>query len=282
MNTFFKCSLAHVLVLLTLALHASADVAAPTALPPCIIQYSSGVFNGFLTRVVVYKADSTFIELSNTSYSYVVAVGTNPYSSSAAYSGTYVYAVDPNNPAHATIQYGNVNGALANDDLYFEMPNRGRLTVSQTASLEGGSDFTVYPLHENDSGSIAFSTRCNLAAGGTVTSGLAIASGGPRWVLIRAVGASLATYGVGPTVSQPSFTLYNSGQGVVGRSSVWASDPNLVNGYKTVFSMVGEFPLKDGSDEGVLLVLLQPGTYTAEFSATSAGQILCEAYVLPY
>jgi hypothetical protein len=65
-------------------------------------------------------------------------------------------------------------------------------------------------------------------------------------------------------------------------STVWSSDPNLVNGYNTIFSLVGAFPLNAGSDEGVLLLPLNPGAYTAVFQAGSAGAILCEVYLLPY
>lgn len=60
------------------------------------------------------------------------------------------------------------------------------------------------------------------------------------------------------------------------------ADPNLVGGYEIVFSMVGAFPLKGGSDEGVLLVPLNPGAYTAMYQAGCTGTILCEAYILPF
>jgi hypothetical protein len=87
---------------------------------------------------------------------------------------------------------------------------------------------------------------------------------------------------VSVTVSSPSFTVYESTQTVLGVSSVWSSDPNLVGGYQTIFSLVGAFPLKTGSDEGVLLAPLDPGAYTAQFKAGSVGTILFEAYVLPF
>jgi hypothetical protein len=101
-------------------------------------------------------------------------------------------------------------------------------------------------------------------------------------VLLRASGTSLGNFGVSPTVSSPSFTLYDSTQSIVDASSVWSGDPNLVNGYQTIFSLVGAFPLKPGSDEGVLLVPLNPGCYTAQFRAGSAGTMLFEAYILPF
>lgn len=91
-------------------------------------------------------------------------------------------------------------------------------------------------------------------------------------------------------VSSPSFTLYNPGPTVIGfvlswgpdTSTIWSADPNLVDGYNTIFSLVGAFPLNPRSDEGVLLLPLNPGAYTAAFQAGSAGAILCEVYLLPY
>jgi hypothetical protein len=133
------------------------------------------------------------------------------------------------------------------------------------------------------SGCRAVSNRCELAAGGTSISGFIIdESGGPRWVLVRAEGKSLSPYGVTDGVSNPSFTLHDSAGAVVGTSSVWSSDPNLVSGYETIFSLVGDFPLESGSDEGVLLVRLNPGAYTAVFQAGGAGTILCDVYILPF
>ena len=68
----------------------------------------------------------------------------------------------------------------------------------------------------------------------------------------------------------------------VSSGEVWSVDPNLVGGYQKVFSFAGVFPLSNGSDEGVLLVPLNPGVYTAVFKAGSAGTILCETYILPF
>jgi len=135
---------------------------------------------------------------------------------------------------------------------------------------------------QSATGCNAVSSRCELAAGSTNITGFIIDSAGPRWVLVRAEGASLGKYGVPDGVSSPTFTLHDSTGAVVGTSSVWSSDPNLVGGYDTVFSLVGDFPLESGSDEGVLLTQLNPGGYTAVFKAGSAGSILCDVYILPF
>ena len=254
-------------------------VVAPAVFPPCIIQYSSQRASDMSTssRIVLYKGDRTYIELAVSS-SNLLGSG-----SSAPHSGSFTYAVDAQNPNHASIIYGGGSGSLSNDELYFITPTGGSLSPVVTTAGAGGAvaGFMMYPL-QSDSGSTAFSSRCQLGTDGPTISGFVVASGGPRWVLLRAVSASLANFGVASTVSRPSFTLYDSKSNVVGASSVWSSDPNFINGFKTVFSLVGDFPLSDGSDEGVLLVPLQPGAYTAVFKANGTGQILCEAYILQY
>ena len=256
-----------------------ADVDAPSALPPCIVQYVRTQNTITTTRIVLYRGDSTFSELFVTNDT---LDANNPHYSSPPHSGTYAFTIDPQDPAHASISYNTTSGALPNDNLYFEKATSGRLTASPLTVTSEQSYFTLSPLQVNVTGGVAFSTKCALASGGSVTDGIAIGPEGPRWVLFRAVGASLAKYGVSGGVAGPMFTLYNSHQAIVAKSSVWSSDQNLVNGYNTVFSIAGEFPLEDGSDESVLLVLLQPGTYTAVFTASGTGQILCEAYTLPY
>ena len=193
--------------------------------------------------------------------------------------GTYTYTVDSQNPSHATIGYSAPNPGLP--ELYFTATNSGVGASPVQFYIDGPPIFTLYP-NQLTNGNCNFSNRSVLPSGGTSILGFVVQSGGPRWVLLRAVGASLSSFGVTSVVTSPSLTLYNSSQAVIGASSVWSADPNLVGGYQKIFSIVGAFPLSTGSDEGVLLVPLNPGAYTAAFTAGGTGTILCEAYVLPF
>jgi hypothetical protein len=178
--------------------------------------------------------------------------------------------------------YSGGGGSLANDDLYFTAADSGAQMPPGGYTVFGySSSFALYPQQVNNGG-CNVSNRCQLAVGGTAILGFVVQSGGPRWVLLRAIGASLGNFGVSSTVSNPSFTLYDSTETVQGTSSVWSSDPNLVGSYETIFSLVGAFPLNSGSDEGILLVPLKPGAYTAQFKAGSSGAMLFEAYILPF
>lgn len=247
-------------------------VPAPAALPPCLILYSANQLGHIFSRLMWYGSNQQYVDINNT-YSGIVGPGTE----APLGPGTFTYSVDPQNPAHATITY---EGGASTDQLYFYTATSGNQTgtLISDGSME---NFTLYP-QQASNGAGNMSQRCELAAGGTCISGFVIQSGGPRWVLLRAVGDSLSNFGVSGAVANPSFTLYDSTGAVVGTSSVWSADPNLVGGYETVFSMVGAFALESGSDESVLLVSLNPGAYTAMYQASTAGTILCETYILPF
>jgi len=273
---FNERSIAALVFVFALVVDCHSQVAAPTPLPACLIQYSSSVGNGQSSSdLVLYNSNGTFTVI-NSSFSDQGTNGTN-----APASGTFTYAVDPTNSAHATITYG--SGVLSPINLYFTATDSGSLVpLNQIVTNASSYSFTLSPMQAN-SGCRAVSSRCELAAAGVSISGFIInESGGPQWVLVRAEGKSLGTYGLPDGVSSPSFTLHNSAGAVVGTSSVWSSDPNLVSGYETIFSLVGDFPLESGSDEGVLLIQLNPGAYTAVFQAGSGGSILCDVYMLPF
>jgi hypothetical protein len=158
---------------------------------------------------------------------------------------------------------------------------RDRGSLPALGEIGGWDGFAVGPQPANN-GACNVSHLCQLANGAGCTSGFVIQAGAPRWVLIRAVGVSLAGFGVSPTVASPAFILYDSARSEVGISSMWSNDPILVGSYSTIFSLVGAFPLRAGSDEGLLMVPLNPGAYTAVFKGASAGTILGEVYLLPF
>jgi hypothetical protein len=276
---FSERSIAALVLALVLVVDCHSQVAAPASLPPCLIQFSSGGpnlegVNQTRSRLILYKSNQTYTVI-DWSYSNNFVPGTM-----TPVSGSFAYAVDPQNSAHATITYG--GGALPDDELYFTAVDSGSQSPPGITVLGAGYAFFALSPMQSASGCSAVSSRCELAAGGTSIAGFIVESAGPRWVLLRAEGASLGKYGVPDGVSSPSFTLHDSTGTVVGTSSVWSSDPNLVSGYETLFSLVGDFPLESGSDEGVLLVQLDPGAYTAVFKAGSAGTILCDVYILPF
>jgi hypothetical protein len=113
-----------------------------------------------------------------------------------------------------------------------------------------------------------------------LTTGIAV-SGGNRILLIRAVGPSLAKFGVSQFLSTPRLELFNSAGKSVAVAVAWsANNADTQIELRNTAKAVGAFPLQEGSADAVLLVLLQEGIYTCVVSAPNGtqGTVLLEAY----
>ncbi len=110
----------------------------------------------------------------------------------------------------------------------------------------------------------------------TLTTGIVI-SGAQKNVLVRAIGPSLAPFGVTGFLAQPTLTLrpLNS-ETILASNTRWGGTATL----RAAFTATGAFPLADDSADSALLTTLAPGAYTAQ--ATGAGRTtgiaLIEAY----
>lgn len=256
---------------------------APPSFPTSIVKYTFTSASQSYSRIVLYDASGVYTELSVTGTSLASSGVESGQASVTAvpHHGIYSYSVDPQNSDHATIVYdGEGAGTLPIDELYFVTASTGSKQPPSSVSI--ASDvFTMFPMQDNV-GATNVSSRSTITAGGEAITGFVIGGTKTTWVLVRAVGTGLTNFGVSPTVAHPTFTIYDDKQKVVGNSSPWGSDVNLIPGYKLIAARVGAFPLSDSSDEGILMVPLAPGAYTAVFRGTTAGEVLSEIYILPF
>jgi len=280
MHSSLKVTL-YIALLISAIATASAAYDAPAALPPSLMRYTTDVLGSGSTRVILYESSGTYTEISDVTTG-LATVGPSgavfPSVSGPPSHGSYTYTIDPLNPSHATITYH--GGRLPNDELYFATADAGSRQPQDYASF-GSDTFALFPL-QGAANATNVSMRTTLSSGHSTTLGFVIGGTKTTWVLVRAVGAGLGAFGVSGTAVQPAFTLYDAKQTVVGTSAGWGADPNLVAGLNTVASRAGAFPLSDTSDEGVALLPLKPGAYTAAITANTGGELLCEAYFLPY
>jgi glucose/arabinose dehydrogenase/mono/diheme cytochrome c family protein len=110
----------------------------------------------------------------------------------------------------------------------------------------------------------------------TLTSGIVV-SGGSKKVLIRAIGPSLAQFGVPNPLSEPTLTLRGLGsEAVIGNNVRWGGTPSM----RAAFASTGAFPLADDSRDAALLVTLSPGAYTVQATSSdrTTGVALIETY----
>ena len=138
--------------------------------------------------------------------------------------------------------------------------------------------------------SVVVATRrfLNLSSRAAVGEGEAILIGGftvasteptrPRTILVRAVGPTLAAFGVDNALSAPRLTVF-AGATAIGTNSGWSSNPD-VPAILEATQASGAFPLVNGSADSVLLLSLTAGNYTAQVEGAdrTTGIALVEVY----
>ncbi len=120
------------------------------------------------------------------------------------------------------------------------------------------------------------STRGWVGAGeNLLVAGIVIAGEMRKTVLIRAIGPSLARFGVTGALEDPILRLY-SGATLIYENDNWFTTALAAQ----AASRVGAFPLTLPAKDSALVVTLPPGTYTAQISGVngSAGVALAEIY----
>jgi hypothetical protein len=118
------------------------------------------------------------------------------------------------------------------------------------------------------------------AGDNTLVSGFYVSGSTPKSVLIRAIGPTLATFGVTGALSDSKLDVYQRGVTVpVASNDNWGGSATL----KSAFETVGAFSLPDASKDAAIIVPLQPGAYTVQVSGVdgATGAALVEIYELP-
>jgi subtilisin family serine protease/outer membrane protein assembly factor BamB len=105
-------------------------------------------------------------------------------------------------------------------------------------------------------------------------------------ILLRAIGPTLADFGVANTLADPRLQLYSASSALLSANDNWATDTLPVTSGGTTatamagaFSVAGAFALRADSLDAALLRTLTAGSYTAQISgATGTGIALAELY----
>ncbi len=121
------------------------------------------------------------------------------------------------------------------------------------------------------------STRAQVGTGSNVMiTGFVVQEGAPKKVLIRAVGARLATapFNITGALADPLLQLYNADGVLVLSNDNWSSTD------LTTMNSVGAFALTSGSRDAALVATLSPGAYTAQVSGVgnTSGVAILEVY----
>lgn len=135
-------------------------------------------------------------------------------------------------------------------------------TNSSGSSLPAGASLTVSGSNSGASQGklINISTRAYVGIGDDVLIAGFIIIGGPKRVVIKAEGASLARFGIFNGLSDPVLDLY-SGPTRIARNDDWNSTENVA-----LLQSLGQSPTD--TKESAILMTLQPGAYTAIVSGS--------------
>jgi hypothetical protein len=130
---------------------------------------------------------------------------------------------------------------------------------------------------------INVSTRGSVGTGTSVLiAGFEFNGTAPKRLLIRGVGPALGTLNVSGALSAPHLQLFNASQQIIRDNFSWGTgnDPAMINAAETA---TGAFALPSGSADSSILIVLPPGTYTAEVSGANnaTGVGLVEVYEVP-
>jgi hypothetical protein len=87
---------------------------------------------------------------------------------------------------------------------------------------------------------------------------------------VRAVGPTLATFGITNALAAPTLTIIGNGP-----AFAWTGSNEPV--VQSISTVVGAFPLPAGSKDAALFLTLNPGSYIVEVGG-GAGEVLLEIY----
>jgi hypothetical protein len=129
---------------------------------------------------------------------------------------------------------------------------------------------------------INVSTRAFVGTGERqMIGGFVIGGASNKQVLVRAIGPSLAPFGVAQSEANPSMTIFNQGTGAqIAANDDWELQvaPATATDIVTTSQAVGAFALPSASKDAALLLTLPAGGYTINVTGQSEGEALVEAY----
>lgn len=130
---------------------------------------------------------------------------------------------------------------------------------------------------------VNISTLARLASGDdTLVSGFVISGQSPQWVLVRAIGPTLAEFGVGDAATRPQISVFQGNQ-IIATNEGWGPTEDAVTTLTDAFDRSGAFRLDGASRDAAVVLMMPPGAYTVQVKNGDArgGSVLLEVYDIP-
>ncbi len=147
--------------------------------------------------------------------------------------------------------------------------------VTGTVTKTGGAGTSSFSGAQTSGGAFSDGSLRNISTRGLVGSGdglliagFVVTGASPKHVLIRALGPTLATQGVGGTLANPMLSLFH-GSTMILSNDDWSTGGSAIS---DAAARVGAQPaLPAGSLDAAMLATLNPGVYTAQVSGVAGG-----------
>ena len=168
--------------------------------------------------------------------------------------------------------------------LVIDSSTGGSVLLYDTANRSGIAMAELYDASPASPGRLVNTSVLNFAGADSSAFivGFNIAGLCPKRLLIRAIGPTLATFGIGTALGNPKLQVTTLDGKQIDANDDWGEgDVTLL---RAAFASTGAFELRDTTSKDAALVLtLAPGSYTAIVSASSgaAGDALLELYEMP-
>jgi hypothetical protein len=146
-------------------------------------------------------------------------------------------------------------------------------------STAGVALVEVYDADDSGARFVNLSARNQVGTGDNILIvGFTISGNAAKTLLVRGIGPALAQFGVNGALVNPRLQVYKENN-LVAENDDWGGGAAFISS----FSQVGAFAIPSNSQDAALLLLLQPGAYTAQVSgvSNSTGVALVEVYEMP-
>jgi hypothetical protein len=121
---------------------------------------------------------------------------------------------------------------------------------------------------------INLSSRVQVGSGRILITGFVVGGPTPKRVLLRAVGPTLAGFGVTGALANPRLQLFDATGQVIAENDDWSGADTTA-----AMAQVGAFGFAAGAKDAALLVTLAPGAYTMQVAEVGGtGVALAEIY----
>jgi hypothetical protein len=156
------------------------------------------------------------------------------------------------------------------------------VVVDSSVAIDSAAQFAT----ETTGAQLAvISTRARLdGVGAKFTTGVVVTGTEAKTFVVRAVGRTLASFGVGDALFDPALSVASADGRVIAGNADWRNAADSA-AFAQQSSAVGAFPLIESSGDGrdaALVVTLTPGSYAIEVVSESgaSGVVLAEVYAV--